>query len=55
MVRAAMVLAGSALLLVVHVEGTALYLAWALIVVPVLSEAAAMLVYRQRQREKSRR
>ena len=48
--RAAMVLAGLTLLLVVDVRGTVFYVAWALIGLALVSEAAATLVYWSRSR-----
>jgi hypothetical protein len=45
-----MVIAGLTLLLLVHVRGVAFYLAWSLLVLAFLSEAAATLVYWQRSR-----
>lgn len=50
LVRAALVIAGLALLLVVDVRGVAFYFAWSLIVVALASEAAATLVYWLRSR-----
>jgi hypothetical protein len=55
LVRAVMVIAGLTLLLVVKVHGAAFYVAWALIGLALLSEAAAMLVYRTRVRDARRR
>jgi hypothetical protein len=52
--RAAMVVAGLTLLLVVNVHGAAFYVAWALIGLALLSEAAAMMVHRQRSRARRR-
>jgi hypothetical protein len=49
-VRAAAVLIGIALLLVVEVNGVAYYAAWALIAAGLLSEGAATLVYYRRSR-----
>ena len=43
-IRAVMVVSGLTLLLVVDVHGVAFYLAWSLIVLALLSEAAATLV-----------
>jgi hypothetical protein len=48
--RAAAIVTGLALLLVVEVRGAAFYAAWALIVLAFLSEAAATLVYWRRLR-----
>ena len=50
LVRAVMVVTGLTLLLVVKVHGAAFYVAWALIGLALLSEAAAMLVLRVRAR-----
>jgi hypothetical protein len=44
------VLAGLTLLLVVDVRGVAFYIAWMLIVLALLSEIAATLVYWRRSR-----
>jgi hypothetical protein len=49
-VRAALVLAGLTLLLVVDVHGAPFYLAWALIGLSLLSEGAATFVYWRRTR-----
>jgi len=43
--RAAMVVTGLTLLLLVDVHGAAFYIAWSLIVLALASEAAATLVY----------
>jgi len=48
--RAAAVITGLALLLVVDVRGAAFYAAWSLIVLALASEAAATLVYWHRSR-----
>ena len=48
--RAALVIAGLTLLLIVDVHGVAFYVAWGLIVLALASEAAATLVYLVRQR-----
>jgi hypothetical protein len=48
--RAAMVVAGLTLLLVVDVRGAVFYFAWALIGLALASEAAATLVYWSRSR-----
>ena len=48
--RAAAVIAGLTLLLIVDVHGAAFYLAWSLIVLALASEAAATLVYWHRAR-----
>ena len=50
LVRAALVITGLTLLLIVDVRGVMFYLAWALIVLSLVSEGAAMLVYWQRSR-----
>jgi hypothetical protein len=47
-VRAALVITGLTLLLVVDVRGVAFYIAWTLIGLALVSEAVAMLVYWQR-------
>jgi hypothetical protein len=49
-VRAVAIVAGLTLLLIVNVHGVAFYIAWTLIVLAFLSEAAATLVYWQRSR-----
>jgi hypothetical protein len=48
--RAALVITGLVLLLIVDVRGVMFYIAWALIVVALVSEAAATLVYWMRYR-----
>lgn len=48
--RAAMVIAGLTLLLIVNVHGFVFYVAWSLIVLALLSEAAATLVQWRRSR-----
>jgi hypothetical protein len=48
--RAAGVITGLTLLLVVDVRGVAFYLAWSLIVLALVTEAAATLVYWRRSR-----
>jgi hypothetical protein len=48
--RSAAVVAGLTLLLIVDVHGVAFYVAWALIGLALLSEAAATLVYWRRSR-----
>jgi hypothetical protein len=48
--RAAAVVCGLTLLLIVDVHGAAFYVAWSLIVLALASEAAATLVYRRRSR-----
>jgi hypothetical protein len=45
LVRAAFVITGLTLLLLVDVRGVAFYFAWSLIVLALASEAAATLVY----------
>lgn len=50
LVRAVLVITGLTLLLIVDVRGVMFYLAWTLIVLALVSEAAAMLVYWQRSR-----
>ena len=49
-IRAAFVITGLTLLLIVDVHGVAFYLAWALIGLALISEAAATVVYRARSR-----
>jgi hypothetical protein len=48
--RAALVVTGLVLLLIVDVRGVMFYIAWALIVVSLVSEGAATLVYWMRSR-----
>jgi hypothetical protein len=48
--RAAAVITGLVLLLIVDVRGVAFYIAWSLIVLALASEAAATLVYWLRSR-----
>ena len=48
--RSVMVITGLVLLLIVDVRGVAFYLAWSLIVLALLSEAAATAVHWQRSR-----
>lgn len=50
--RAALVITGLTLLLIVDVRGAAFYVAWGLIVLALASEALATLVYRARQRRR---
>ena len=50
LLRVAAVLAGLTLLLIVDVHGVAFYIAWTLIVLALLSEIAATLVYWRRSR-----
>jgi hypothetical protein len=45
LLRAAAVITGLTLLLIVEVRGVAFYLAWSLIVLALVSEAAATLIY----------
>jgi hypothetical protein len=52
LLRAAAVIAGLTLLLVVDVRGLVFYIAWALIVLALASEAVATLVYWQRGRRR---
>jgi hypothetical protein len=49
-VRAILIVTGLTLLIIVDVHGVAFYLAWALIGLALLSEAAATLVYWRRTR-----
>jgi hypothetical protein len=50
--RAACVITGLVLLLIVHVRGAAFYVAWSLIALALVSEAAATLVYWLRSRRR---
>jgi hypothetical protein len=50
LVRAVAVIAGLTLLLIVDVRGLVFYIAWTLIVLALLSEAAATLVHWRRSR-----
>jgi hypothetical protein len=50
LVRAVAIVAGLTMLLIVNVRGVAFYMAWTLIGLAFLSEAAATLVYWQRSR-----
>ncbi len=50
--RAAAVITGLVLLLIVDVRGVAFYIAWSLIVLALASEAAATLVYWLRSRRR---
>ena len=50
LLRAAAVITGLTLLLIVDVRGVAFYIAWSLIVLALVSEAAATLVYWLRSR-----
>jgi hypothetical protein len=49
--RAALVVTGLTLLLLVDVHGVVFYLAWAAIGLALLSETAAMLIYWRRSRQ----
>jgi hypothetical protein len=53
LVRAAAVATGLTLLLIVDVHGVAFYIAWALIVLALVTETAATLVYWHRQRRRT--
>jgi len=53
LVRAAAVATGLTLLLIVDVHGVAFYVAWALIVLALVTESAATLVYWRRQRRRT--
>jgi hypothetical protein len=53
LLRAAAVITGLTLLLILGVHGVAFYIAWALIVLALATEALATLVYWQRQRRRS--
>jgi hypothetical protein len=50
LLRAAAVITGLVLLLLVDVHGVAFYIAWSLIVLALVSEGAATLVYWRRSR-----
>lgn len=50
LVRAVLVITGLTLLLIADVRGAMFYLAWSMIVLALVSEAAAMLVYWLRSR-----
>jgi hypothetical protein len=50
LLRAAAMVTGLTLLLIVDVHGVAFFLAWALIVLALVTEAAATFVYWRRQR-----
>jgi hypothetical protein len=52
LLRAAAVVAGLTLLLVVDVRGVVFYIAWALIVLALAGETVATLVYWQRARRR---
>ena len=51
MVRAAAVISGLVLLLIVDVHGAAFYFAWTLIVLALLSEATATVIHWRRSRD----
>jgi hypothetical protein len=53
--RAAAIVVGLTMLLIVDVRGVAFYVAWALIVLAFVSETAATLVYWRRLRAARRR
>jgi hypothetical protein len=53
LVRAAAVATGLTLLLIVDVHGVAFYIAWALIVLALVTETAATFVYWRRQRRRT--
>jgi hypothetical protein len=55
LVRAAMVVTGLTLLLIVDVRGVVFYLAWSLIVLALVSEGVATVVHWQRSRHGRRR
>jgi hypothetical protein len=50
LLRAAMVITGLTLLLIVDVHGAAFYIAWALIVLALVTEAVSTFVYWRRAR-----
>ena len=50
LIRAILVISGLTLLLIADVRGVMFYLAWSMIVLALVSEAVAMLVYWQRSR-----
>ncbi len=52
LLRAAMVITGLTLLLIVDVHGVAFYIAWALIVLALITEAVATFVYWLRLRRR---
>jgi hypothetical protein len=52
LLRAVAIVTGLSLLLIVDVHGAAFYVAWALIVLALVTEAAATLVYWRRQRRR---
>jgi hypothetical protein len=52
LLRAAMVITGLVLLLIVDVRGALFYFAWSLIVATLATEALATLVYWSRQRKR---
>jgi hypothetical protein len=49
-IRGVAIITGLTLLLIVDVRGVTFYLAWSLIVLALLSEGAATLIYRRRAR-----
>ena len=53
LLRAVAVCTGLTLLLIVDVHGVAFYIAWALIVLALVTEAAATLVYWRRSRRRA--
>ena len=53
-IRAVAVITGLTLLLIVDVRGAVFYIAWSLIVLALLSETAATLVYWRRSRRLTR-
>jgi len=53
LLRGAAVCTGLTLLLIVDVHGVAFYIAWALIVLALVTEGAATLVYWRRQRRRA--
>jgi hypothetical protein len=55
LVRAVAIVGGLTMLLIVNVRGVAFYMAWTLIVLAFLSEAAATLIFWQRSRAERRR
>jgi hypothetical protein len=55
LIRAVAVITGLTLLLLVDVRGPVFYVAWALIVVALVSEAAATFIYWRRSRKEQPR
>jgi hypothetical protein len=55
LIRAVAVITGLTLLLLVDVRGAVFYVAWALIVVALVSEAAATFIYWRRSRKEQPR